>query len=263
MVVAGIDIGSRTTAALLLRDSAVLSYHVSYTGADSVATARGVMETVLGKVQMKLDDVDYIVATGYGRLVVPFASENVSEISCHAIGAYHYFPTVRSVLDMGGQDCKAIRVDGRGNVVKFAMNDKCAAGTGRFLEVMAETLRLPLEDIGALSLKSKKEAQIASQCTVFAKYEVASLIRKGVPKEEILAGVHSAISERVYGLLQKVGIERDFVITGGIAKNVGVVRRLEEKVQMQALIPADPQIVGALGAALIAQNKLRRTVQDE
>ena len=261
MLVAGIDIGSRTTAALLLQEDTILSYHVSFTGVDNDGTARGIMETVLSKVSMELDDVNYIVATGYGRLVVPFATENVSEISCHAIGAYHYFPNARTVLDMGGQDCKVIRVDGRGNVAKFAMNDKCAAGTGRFLDVMAETLRLPLEDIGGLSLKSKNEAQIASQCTVFAKYEVASLMRKGIQKEEILAGIHVAISERVYGLLQRVGVERDFVITGGIAKNIGVVRRLEEKVQMQALIPEEPQIVGAMGAALIASSRYKNKLK--
>ena len=258
MLVAGIDVGSRTTVGLLLRDEEVLSYNIAFTGADNVGIARGVMEAVLNKTGLAWGDVDYIVATGYGRLIVPFAQGNVSEISCHARGANNYFLSARTVLDMGGQDCKAMRIDDRGNVIRFAMNDKCAAGTGRFLEVMAETLKLPLEEIGGLSLKSENGAKIASQCTVFAKYEVASLMRKGVPKEEILAGLHEAISERVFGLLQKVGVERDFVITGGIARNTGVVRRLEEKVQMQALIPDEPQIVGALGAALIAADKLSR-----
>ena len=256
MLVAGIDIGSRTTVALLLRDKKVLSYDIAFSGPDNVSVARGVMEAALSKIDAEFDAVEYIVATGYGRLIIPFAQENVSEISCHAMGANHYFPSARTVLDMGGQDCKAMRVDGKGNVIKFAMNDKCAAGTGRFLEVMADTLRLPLEEIGELSLKSKNEVKIASQCTVFAKYEVASLMRKGIPKEDILAGLHEAISDRVFGLLQKVGVEKDFVITGGIAKNIGVVRRLEKKVQLQTLIPAEPQIVGALGAALIAEDKL-------
>ena len=258
MLVVGIDVGSRTTVGLLLRDDEILSHSIAFTSAENVGTAREVMEAALSKVSLGFDEVDYIVATGYGRLVVPFAQENVSEISCHARGANKYFPSTRTVLDMGGQDCKAIRIDDKGNVTRFAMNDKCAAGTGRFLEIMAETLRLPLEEIGELSLKAGNGAKIASQCTVFAKYEVASLMRKGIPKEEILAGLHEAISERVYGLLQKVGVEREFVITGGIARNIGVVRRLEEKVQMQALIPDEPQIVGALGAALIAEEKFSR-----
>ena len=160
---------------------------------------------------------------------------------------------------MGGQDCKAIRVDANGNHTNFAMNDKCAAGTGRFLEVMAETLGLPVDDIGELSLQSKNEARISSMCTVFARSEVNRLVRRGIEKKDILAGLHEAISTRVYGLLRKVGVEEDFVISGGIAMTIGVVRKIEEKVGLKALIPDDPQIVGALGAALIArENALSR-----
>jgi len=162
---------------------------------------------------------------------------------------------------MGGQDCKAIRVDANGNHANFAMNDKCAAGTGRFLEAMAETLGLPLEDIGELSLQSKDEVRISSMCTVFARSEVNRLVRRGIDRKDILAGLHEAISSRVCGLLRKVGVEEDFVISGGIAMNVGVVHKIEEKVGVKALIPNDPQIVGALGAAVIAREKALSLVE--
>jgi len=257
MIVAGVDVGSRTTSALILGDSEILSHSVIPTGAESVKTARKGMKEALRGANMSLDDINYIVATGYGRVLVPFAHEIATEIWCHARGANLYFPAVRTVLDMGGQDCKAIRVDANGNHTNFAMNDKCAAGTGRFLEVMAETLGLPVDDIGELSLQSKNEARISSMCTVFARSEVNRLVRRGIDKKDILAGLHEAISTRVYGLLRKVGVEEDFVISGGIAMNIGVVRKIEEKVGLKALIPEEPQIVGALGAALIARERAK------
>jgi len=205
-----------------------------------------------------LEDIGWVIATGYGRVIVPFANETVTEISCHATGANWLFPSVRTVLDMGGQDCKAVRCDDQGKLLNFVMNDKCAAGTGRFLEVMAEVMGLPLEDIGKLSLQAREEIRINSTCTVFGKSEVASLIRQGRDKPDILAGLHAAILSRVYTLLRKVGIKPDFAITGGIAKNIGVVKRLEERVGLNALLPEEPQIVGALGAALFAQDKLSK-----
>ncbi|MBW1789261.1 MAG: 2-hydroxyglutaryl-CoA dehydratase, partial [Deltaproteobacteria bacterium] len=170
----------------------------------------------------------------------------------HARGAHWLFPEARTVLDMGGQDCKAIRLDDNGHPVNFSMNDKCAAGTGRFLEVMAETLRLPLEEIGPLSLRSKENITINSFCTVFAQAEVSLLMREGKSKEDILAGLHRALCVRILSLLNKVGIEKEFVITGGIAKNVGVVRVIEEKLGLKPKLPQESQIVGALGAAVLA-----------
>lgn len=256
MIVAGVDVGSRTTCALILGDGGIMSFSLISTGPQSAKTSRKAMKEALTIGNLTFDDIGYIVATGYGRVLVPFANEIITEISCHAKGANWYFPTVRTVLDMGGQDCKAIKVDGIGNHVNFAMNDKCAAGTGRFLEVMAEALRLPLEDIGELSLQSENEVRVSSTCTVFAKSEVVSLMRRGIEKSDILAGLHEAIATRVYGLLRQVRIEGDFAITGGIAKNIGVVRKLEEKVGLKALIPEEPQIVGALGAALIAKDNI-------
>jgi len=253
MVVAGIDIGSRTTCALIMKGGKIIASEMIFTGADSEAAARRAMEGATAKANLSVQAVDHIMATGYGRIRVSFADEIVSEISCHARGAHWFFPGVRTVLDMGGQDCKAIRVDEEGNPADFVMNDKCAAGTGRFLEVMAETLRLPLEEIGPLSLESDRPATINSFCTVFAKAEIPILIREGVPKKDILAGLHRALVVRIFNLLKKVGIRKEFVITGGIARNVGVVRVIEEKIGFPALIPEDPQIVGALGAAILAR----------
>jgi predicted CoA-substrate-specific enzyme activase len=253
MIVAGIDVGSRTTGAAILENERVVSYSIISTGPESTKTAYEGMKEALKNHDISFDTIDYIVATGYGRVMVPFANKIITEISCHAKGAHWYFPTVRTVLDMGGQDCKAIRVDNEGNPIKFAMNDKCAAGTGRFLEIMADMLNLSLEDFSTIPLKSKNEVRISSTCAVFAKSEAISLIKRGMPKEDVVAGLHEAIAERVYDLLRRVGVEKDFVISGGIAKNIGVVSKIEKKVGLKILIPDEPQIVGAIGAALLAK----------
>ena len=259
MITAGIDIGSSTSKAAILEDNQILSYSIIPTGAESADSAQRAMDEALRETNhLSLEDMGWVIATGYGRVIVPFANETVTEISCHARGANWLFPSVRTVLDMGGQDCKAVRCDDQGKLLNFVMNDKCAAGTGRFLEVMADVMGLPLEDIGKLSLQAREEIRINSTCTVFGKSEVASLIRQGRDKQDILAGLHAAILSRVYTLLRKVGIKPDFAITGGIAKNTGVVKRLEERVGLNALLPEEPQIVGALGAALFARDKLSK-----
>ncbi len=257
MITAGVDIGSSTSKAVILEDSQILSYSIIPTGAESADSAQRAMDEALrGTNGLSLENIGWVIATGYGRVIVPFANETVTEISCHARGANWLFPSARTVLDMGGQDCKAITCDGRGRLLNFVMNDKCAAGTGRFLEVMAKVMGLPLEDIGELSLQAAEEIRINSTCTVFGKSEVASLLRQGRDKRDILAGLHAAILNRVYTLLRKVGIKPDFAITGGIAKNIGVVQRLEERVGLKARLPEEPQVVGALGAALFARDKL-------
>lgn len=259
MITAGIDIGSSTSKATILEDNRILSYSLVRTGAESTGSSQRAMDEALrGIDNLSLEDIEWIVATGYGRVIVPFANETMTEISCHARGANWLFPSVRTVLDMGGQDCKAIRCDEQGKLLNFVMNDKCAAGTGRFLEVMADVMELPLEDIGKLSLQAKQEIKINSTCTVFGKSEVVSLIRQGKDKRDILAGLHNAILHRVDTLLRKVGVKPDLAITGGIAKNIGVVKRLQERIGLIALVPEEPQIVGALGAALFALDKLSK-----
>lgn len=254
MITAGIDIGSLTAKALIFKDNEILSYSLIPTGADSVKTAQTAMDVALKNAGILLSDVEYIVSTGYGRELVPFAHKNITEISCHAKGAHWFYPAVRTILDMGGQDCKAIRCNQKGQVTNFVMNDKCAAGTGRFMELMAKTLELSLDDIGKLSLQIVKGPRtISSVCGVFAKSEVLVLLRHGEHKNDILAGLCEALASRVFTLMSSVGIETEFVMTGGIAKNIGMVRRLEEKAGLVANIPFEPQIVGALGAAVLAK----------
>ena len=201
---------------------------------------------------MDVGQIGRVVATGYGRIAVPFASKKVTEITCHARGAYHLFPQTRTVIDIGGQDSKVIRLGKDGRVVDFVMNDKCAAGTGRFLEVMARALEVSLEDMGRLSDLARERLTISSMCTVFAESEVVSLIAEGHPKEDIIRGLHDAVSERVAGMAERVGLENGVTMTGGVAKNAGVVRSLEERLGVKISRPEEPQIVGALGAALIA-----------
>lgn len=255
MVVAGIDIGSRAAKSVLMKDGKVISTFSGDTGPESVKTANMAMSSVLEGTGLSLDAIDYIVATGYGRVLVPFARENVSEISCHARGISYYCPSVRTILDMGGQDCKAIRCDAEGHVTNFVMNDKCAGGTGRFLEMIADVLGLKLEEIGDRALKSRNAIPFNTICAVFAKSEAIAHLRKGVSNSDILSGLNEAIATRCLNLLKRVSIEEDFTITGGIAKNEGMVAKISEKVGLEPVLAKDPQIIGALGAALFAREK--------
>jgi len=276
MLTMGIDIGSRSTQCVILEDGQLLTYGNIETGPNSAENACAAVEAAIhrrdelwGEYRMQLpntdtshlriEDMAYIVATGYGRVVVPFANANITEISCHARGAHWFVPGVSTILDMGGQDCKGIRVNERGEVTKFIMNDKCAGGTGRFMEIMAAILQLPLPEIGPISLESTKKIPFNTICAVFAKSEAVALMKDGASKADILAGLHEAISARVLALLKRVGIEEKFVITGGIAKNAGVVRKIEDKLGgLKATIPTEPQIAGALGAALLALDRARK-----
>ena len=276
MLTMGIDIGSRSTQCVILEDGQLLTYGNIETGPNSTENSRAAVEAAIhrrdelwGEYRMQLpntdtshlriEDMAYIVATGYGRVVVPFANANITEISCHARGAHWFVPGVSTILDMGGQDCKGIRVNERGEVTKFIMNDKCAGGTGRFMEIIAAIIQLPLSEIGPISLESTKKIPFNTICAVFAKSEAVALMKDGASKADILAGLHEAISARVLALLKRVGIEEKFVITGGIAKNVGVVRKVEDKLGgLKATIPAEPQIAGALGAALFALDRARK-----
>jgi len=255
MIVGGIDIGSRAAKAVIMSDGSIISSVICDTGPERVKTSEMTMAEVLKGTGLALNDLQYVVATGYGRVLVPFARENVSEISCHAKGINWYFPGVRTILDMGGQDCKAINCDGRGLVTNFIMNDKCAGGTGRFLEMIADVLNARLEDIGNLSLSSRSAIPFNTVCAVFAQSEAIAHFRKGVAKSDILSGLHDAIATRSLNLLRRVSIEPDFAITGGIAKNSGMVAKIRDKVGLEPLLCEDPQIVGALGAALFARER--------
>ncbi|MGQ9572824.1 MAG: acyl-CoA dehydratase activase [Dehalococcoidia bacterium] len=252
MYVAGVDIGSASSKALILDEGRVLAHAIIPTGAESAASAERVMAIALQQAGLGLDDISYVIATGYGRVIVPFADEEVTELSCHARGAHHLFPGVRTVLDMGGQDCKAIRCDERGRLGDFAMNDKCAAGTGRFLELMARLLEVPLEEMGDLALAAGGRAEVSSRCAVFAESEVISHIHRGLPKAHILAGVHAAVVDRIVEMAGRIGMEREVAVTGGLALNRALLAELELRLGVPLLVPPEPRIVGALGAALAA-----------
>jgi predicted CoA-substrate-specific enzyme activase len=255
MITVGIDVGSITTEALVYDPQrGILGYSIILTGGSSYEAASVALEKALIFSGVKRDGVKRIVATGAGRGIVDFAHKKVTEITCLARGVHYLFPEARTVIDIGGQDTKVIRINEKGQVVEFDMNDKCAAGTGRFLEVMARALGVELDKMGEISLRAKKDLSISSICTVFAESEVVSLVSQGEQVEEILRAVHKAIAKRTVGLLERIGGPKpQVVMTGGVAKNVGVVRALEEEIKMPLTVYFEPQIVCALGAALLAQ----------
>ncbi len=252
----GIDTGSLTTEVVVVDASGnMVSYTIHPTGYDPIGATTMAMETALGKAGISRDQVKRTVATGYGRISIPFADKKVTEISCHAMGAHHLYPDTGTVIDIGGQDSKVIHVGQGGKVLDFAMNDKCAAGTGRFLEVMASTFQLSLDELGELCLKATEAIPISSVCTVFAESEVISLIAQNKPKEDIILGLHTAIVNRVWNMVQTVGVHGAVTMTGGVAKNKGVVTLFEKKLDKPIHVYHEPQIVGALGAALLAARK--------
>jgi len=257
----GVDVGSVSSQVVIMTDGRLFAYSNMRTGSDSPDSARKAMAWALEETGLTLEDIQYVVGTGYGRVNVPFANRAITEIACHARGAnYIYGPTVRTVLDMGGQDCKAIHCDERGKVTAFLMNDKCAAGTGRGMEVFADLLAVPIEEIGERSLDVDEEPPpVSSTCVVFAKSEATALLREGWPKNKVLAAYCSAMAHRVVTLLERIGVEEDFAITGGISKNIGVVKRLEDELGINSLATDyDPQIAGAIGAALFAQALVKK-----
>ena len=248
---AGIDIGSTMTKVVIFSDKVVASF-IGPTGPEHRKLANKVMEEALARAQLKFEDLRYIVATGYGRINVPFADRQVTEITCHAKGLHHLLPTVKTIVDIGGQDSKGIKIND-GKVTSFVMNDKCAAGTGRFLEIIADSLGVPLEKLGEISLTADRAAEISSTCTVFAEHEVINKLANGETIPNLIAGIHESVATRVYALVNKLKIEPDVAITGGGAKNIGLVKALEEKFGFPILVPPEPLITGALGAALVGK----------
>ncbi|MDA8408693.1 MAG: benzoyl-CoA reductase, bzd-type, subunit Q [Deltaproteobacteria bacterium] len=249
----GIDVGSVSSQAVIMTDGNMYAYGNMRTGADSPNSARNALKFALEKTTLNEDKISYCIGTGYGRVNVPMADRTVTEIACHARGAnFFYGSKVRTVLDVGGQDIKAIRCDEKGKVTNFLMNDKCAAGTGRGMEVFADLLSVPIGEVGERSyLVEKEPPAVSSTCVVYAKSEATSLLRKGLSTNEVLAAYCSAMAERIYSLLKRIGIEPEFAITGGMAKNIGVVGRLTKKMGLEPLKTSwDTQLAGAAGAAL-------------
>lgn len=265
LIVAGCDVGSLTGKLVILEvddedttNIEIIATAIVPTRVKPQITSNDVLEKALSQCKnpnvKSKDDIDFIVGTGYGRIRIPFANKNISEISCHGKGAFWLDPSIRTIIDIGGQDCKVIRLDDNGNLEDFTMNDKCAAGTGRFLEIMAGALELELSELGPLSLKSDRPEKITSQCSVFAESEVISLLGDGKEVINIAAGIVQSIASRINSLVNRVGLKKELTMTGGVSKNVGVrreiERRLDLKLRKYTLI--DPQLVGALGAALFA-----------
>ncbi len=249
--VMGIDSGSTSTNAVILNGNReIVASAVIRTGAKSGESAQRILEEILQKANLQRSDLTKIVSTGYGRVSIPFADENVTEISCHGKGAHYLNPEIRTILDIGGQDSKAIHLNEKGDVTDFVMNDKCAAGTGRFLEMMARTLEVDISELGPLSLKSTENIEISSMCSVFAESEVISLIAQNKETSDIAHGIHMAIAAKAISLMRRVGLKPRFMMTGGVAKNPGVVKVLEEQLKAPLFISEEPEIVGALGAAL-------------
>ncbi len=255
---AGVDIGSTMTK-VVLTDKAgnLLSFIKGPTGAEHRQLANEVMRQALEEAGLRIGDISYIVATGYGRLNVPFADCQITELSCHARGVSSLFPRARTAIDIGGQDAKCMKID-NGRLANFVMNDKCAAGTGRFLEVTASALGIRLEDMGDISLKAARKIPISNLCTIFAQQEVVALLSRGEKLENILAGLHDALASRVAALARRLGIEPDLVLTGGVAKNIGMVKAMKESLGCEIFVPEEPLLTGALGAAILAKETYMR-----
>lgn len=256
IITAGVDIGAATTKVVILKDKKILAKAITSTKADPNLAAKLVMKEALKQAELSKDDLNYVVSTGTGRRAIEFGDKVITEITANAQGAKFLgspLGVIRTIVDLGGQDSKAIALDENGNIINFVMNEKCAAGTGRFLEVMANVLGVKLEDLGKLSLKSKNPVKINATCTVFAESEVISLIAQKRKKEDIIAGLHEAIAKRIAGMVRDAGAREVIFFDGGGAKNVGIQKVLEKELGMKVYVPKEPEFVIALGAALIAR----------
>jgi len=257
MLAAGIDVGSLTAKAVVIDavSRAVLGSALTDTGWTPKESGESAFAQALAAAGRDRSEVGHIIGTGYGRVSLPFVDDTVTEITCHGRGAHHLMPDVRGVIDIGGQDVKVIRLDSQGRVIDFAMNDRCAAGTGRFFEVMAGALGAPLSKFVAMAMAAPRAARISSMCTVFAESEVIGLVAEGVPKEEIVAGIHEAVASRISALAARVRLEGRVAFVGGVALNEAMRLALSRALGREIEVPNDPQLVGALGAALLAADR--------
>jgi predicted CoA-substrate-specific enzyme activase len=257
--VLGIDFGSTTGKAVILDDEgAVVASCVSQKGAVSDEGVKVALAGALAEAGITLADIKRCVATGYGRRMLDVADRTITEITCHARGAVALVPDARLVIDIGGQDSKVIAVDSSGLVAQFAMNDRCAAGTGKFLEVLARAVNIDIEDMGAAALGATDSVKITSMCATFAETEVIALLAEGCAKPVVLDGVHAAVAKRIVGLVSRVGQRDPIVMTGGVARNIAAIKHIEQALNTKLIIPSHPQVAGALGAALFALDDLRQ-----
>jgi predicted CoA-substrate-specific enzyme activase len=250
---AGVDVGSTQTKAVILDEGGqIVARALTDTGANVMRAAESAFQQAVEAGKVQEEEVEYVVGTGYGRYKVTFGNTQVTEISCHGRGAVHMFPATRTVVDMGGQDTKAIRVAPTGEILDFCMNDKCAAGTGRFLGAASRALDIPLEELGPTALRGERPVKISTTCTVFAESEVLSWLGKGKKIDDILLGVHHSIARRSSGLLRRVGIEEEVTFTGGVARNVAMIASLNQSLELEVNVSEESHYMGAVGAALFA-----------
>lgn len=248
----GVDSGSTSTNAVVLdKDFNILSFSILRTGAKTIDSAEKALNKVLTDTSLSFDSISSIISTGYGRISIPFSNKQITEITCHAAGSHFLNKNVRTIIDIGGQDSKVIKLDSSGNVVDFVMNDKCAAGTGRFLEMMSKTLDIPLSKMSLEGLNWKENISITSMCSVFAESEVISLIAQNKTLGDIIHGVNNSVAGKIVSMAHRIDAEKEYMITGGVAKNLGVIKTIEDKLQNKLLVPFEPEIIGALGAAVI------------
>ncbi len=259
MLTAGCDVGALTTKGAIVQDGVVLGWAIVLSRSQAVQSATDVMDKLLGDLGLSYGRIDHIFSTGYGRNLIPFAHGNMSEISCHGRGAQWLVPGVRTVIDGGGQDCKAIRVNGRGALVDFRMNTKCAAGTGKALELMARSLGVDVSELGPLSLQAKDPIKMNKPCCILTQMEVKRLLFEGRDRADIAAGINDVVAREIMHLVRDVGQENDIAVTGGAAKNIGLVRSLERYLGVATVsVPVDPQLIGAIGAAVLAADRCGR-----
>jgi predicted CoA-substrate-specific enzyme activase len=258
---AGIDVGSTITKVVILKEGIIASI-IKPTGPEQRRLANKVMEEALHKAAITFQAITYIVATGYGRINVPFADKQFTEITCHAKGIASLFPKAKTIIDIGGQDIKAIKIDATGRTTDFVMNDKCAAGSGRFIEVIADALGVPLDRVGELSLQSRKPAKISNICTIWAQQEVAASLAGGVPISDLLAGVHHSLADRICRMVNRLRVEDAVIVTGGGGKNKGLLKALSEQLGREVLVPEEPLITGALGAALLGKEIVEKAKEN-
>ena len=257
---AGIDIGSTMTKVVIM-NKGIISSIIGPTGPEQRRLANKVMEKALHEVDLAFKAITYVVATGYGRINVPFADKQITEISCHAKGVASFFPEAKTVIDIGGQDCKGIRINS-GKPIDFVMNDKCAAGTGRFLEIIADALGINIEKMGEIGLEGKNPAKISSICTVFAEQEVVARLAEGVPLNDLVAGILESLANRISRMVNRLQVAEEVVVTGGGAKNVGLVKALSDKLGYNIVVPPEPLLTGAVGAALLGKDIAQKAIKN-
>ena len=254
MIVAGCDVGSLTAKAVIMEEGNILAGEIIRSGAKPARSAHAVMDLALQKAGRSMEEIAWCVGTGYGRKQISFANGEESEIACHGRGAVWAAPSVRTIVDIGGQDAKAIKVDEQGRVIRYLYNDKCASGTGRFLEIMADALGIDLHDMGELSSKAKAPVTLSNQCVVFAETEIISLVNDGREVSDIVAGLHRALANRAASMVGSIIAEEEVAMTGGVAKNAGMFRALESALRVSIRMIDHPQLNGAVGAALFARD---------